>query len=87
MGKANRQKTVIAPCCRHVNAPILKNKLEYEDLCVGNGLNCEWATHYTALISRTVGVNYKHIWKPVECKLSDAEHAYHIEWRWKRTLK
>lgn len=35
------QNTVIAPCCSHVNAPILKNKLEYEDVCEGNGLICQ----------------------------------------------
>jgi hypothetical protein len=41
VGKANLQNTVIVPCCGHVNAPILKNKLEYEDLREGNGLNCQ----------------------------------------------
>jgi hypothetical protein len=87
VGKANRQNTAIAPCCGHANAPILKNKLEYVDLCKGNGLNCQWATHNTALISRIVGINKKRIWKRVQRRLSDAEHAYHIEWRWKRTLK
>ena len=59
MGKANRQNTLIVPCCGHVNAPILKNKLEYEDLREGNDLNIHSVNHNTPLISRIIVYNLK----------------------------
>jgi hypothetical protein len=61
LGRANLPNTLIVLYYGHENAPILKNKLEYEDLRERNGLNCQWATHNTPLISRIIGVNLKRI--------------------------